>query len=53
MRLSALFAQSQAHVRDLMPCCDTNRAEYVRNYDHLNTYELRLVVIVEQRRGRE
>jgi len=53
MRLSAPFAQAQVQVRGLMACCDANRAEYVRNYLCLNADERRLVVIVEQRRGRE
>jgi hypothetical protein len=53
MRFTALFDHAQTHMPDLMPWWDANRAEYLREYAHLNGDEQRLVDVLEQIRGRE
>jgi hypothetical protein len=53
VRFTALFGQAQAHMGDLMVWWDANRVAYVREYDHLNADEQRLVDVLEQIRSRE
>ena len=52
-RFTALFDHAQAHAGDLMAWWDANRAEYVRDYDHLSADEQRLVEVLEQIRGQK
>jgi hypothetical protein len=52
-RFTALFDHAQAHAGDLMAWWEVNRAEYVRDYDHLSADEQRLVDVLEQIRSRK